>query len=282
MLSWGCAFADFCKSPRPPLTSPNKQAARIFPAPRCLPSRPLPSLLSPPLSPLLSRSQGSLTLEKKPFMVRDLLTTTMSQVIVAAHEKQLECNIDIDPAALYLSFISDGSRIQQVLANFGWNATKVRTSMGPLADASHRSLSGVSVAWMHRVCDEKRSLLTPSVRSALFPLSQFTAQGGIVFRMRLVTTNVDNRTGELSSAVVRFEVEDTGSGVDPEVAKTLFLPFDKDTFSRQGKHGGSGLGLNICKARELAGGCLFGFVSSCWSGAPQRAPPQPQLRLTGR
>lgn len=47
------------------------------------------------------------------------------QVIVAAHEKNLQCAIDIDPEALCLSFISDANRLQQILSNFGWNAAKV-------------------------------------------------------------------------------------------------------------------------------------------------------------
>lgn len=77
-------------------------------------------------------------------MARDLLTATMSQVIVAAHEKQLECLVDVDPAALYNSFISDGSRIQQILANFGWNAIKARAppdlAPGPRARTSRPPL----------------------------------------------------------------------------------------------------------------------------------------------
>lgn len=93
--------------------------------------------------------QGKLALDKRPFLVKELLNTTVSQartttnhrnlaaphhplrsspdfcaltatrrqpsvpslqVVVAAHEKDLSCEVDIDPLALDLSFVSDSRR----------------------------------------------------------------------------------------------------------------------------------------------------------------------------
>lgn len=153
---------------------------------------------------------GKLALEYQPFMVRELMTVIMSQVVVAAHEKNLECVIDIDPEAHKFCFVSDSSRIQQILANFGWNAAK------------------------------------------------FTAQGSVTFRMRIIKRIHDAENGDPKAMLVRFDVEDTGQGVAPEMQKVLFQPYEMGTFSRVGKYGGSGLGLNICKALAALLGAQVG------------------------
>jgi signal transduction histidine kinase len=43
-------------------------------------------------------------------------------------------------------------------------------------------------------------------------------------------------------AELRVEIEDTGRGIAPEIAETLFEPF-----ATHGKSHGTGLGLTICK-----------------------------------
>ncbi len=45
-----------------------------------------------------------------------------------------------------------------------------------------------------------------------------------------------------SETILRIEVEDTGGGIAPEIARTLFQPF-----ATHGKATGTGLGLSICK-----------------------------------
>jgi PAS domain S-box-containing protein len=69
---------------------------------------------------------------------------------------------------------------------------------------------------------------------------KFTEHGSITLRARLL----DERSDHL---LVRFEVSDTGVGIDPEKVSRLFVAFEQadDTITR--KYGGTGLGLAITK-----------------------------------
>jgi PAS domain S-box-containing protein len=77
---------------------------------------------------------------------------------------------------------------------------------------------------------------------------KFTEQGRITLR-----TRIEEESG--SDALVRFEVEDTGIGIDPAVLPKLFSPFEQADNSNTRKYGGTGLGLVITKRiAELMGG----------------------------
>ncbi|HTW85543.1 MAG TPA: ATP-binding protein [Candidatus Sulfotelmatobacter sp.] len=72
---------------------------------------------------------------------------------------------------------------------------------------------------------------------------KFTERGRIVVRaVPLATTAAE--------MVVRFEVEDTGIGVEPALVERLFEPFVQADASTTRRHGGTGLGLSI--SRQLA------------------------------
>lgn len=77
---------------------------------------------------------------------------------------------------------------------------------------------------------------------------KFTDRGEVVIRARA--------TGETAeSAHVRFEVADTGIGIDAKAQTRLFQSFEQADNSMTRKYGGTGLGLAICKRLvELMGG----------------------------
>ena len=77
---------------------------------------------------------------------------------------------------------------------------------------------------------------------------KFTAKGQISVRANLLEKQGDVHW-------VRFEVQDTGIGMSPEVTEKLFRPFTQADGSFSRKYGGTGLGLSICKRLvELMGG----------------------------
>jgi CheY-like chemotaxis protein len=73
---------------------------------------------------------------------------------------------------------------------------------------------------------------------------KFTAEGGVVLRCTTAGW-IDEH-----AAVIQFEVEDTGIGMDSAVQKNIFEPFTQADDSTTRRFGGTGLGLAI--ARQLS------------------------------
>ncbi|MBL8473116.1 MAG: response regulator [Rhodocyclaceae bacterium] len=83
---------------------------------------------------------------------------------------------------------------------------------------------------------------------------KFTESGNIV----LSAENVKDKAGK---ACLRFQVRDSGIGIDPATQLRLFHPFEQGDASPTRRHGGTGLGLHLVK--RLAGlmGGEVGVVS---------------------
>ncbi|MDG1765347.1 MAG: ATP-binding protein [Flavobacteriales bacterium] len=73
----------------------------------------------------------------------------------------------------------------------------------------------------------------------------------------LIEILVDNSIDNAGLNHVRFEVKDSGIGIEPEKLSQLFQPFSQADSSVTRKYGGTGLGLAICKQLvELMNGQL--------------------------
>ena len=90
-------------------------------------------------------------------------------------------------------------------------------------------------------------ILTNFVNNAV----KFTERGEIRLDIELV-----ERTG--GKVQLRFSVRDTGIGLSQEQSARLFQPFTQADMSTTRKHGGTGLGLTICRRLvELMGGRIW-------------------------
>src|SRR5262249_26418436 len=90
-------------------------------------------------------------------------------------------------------------------------------------------------------------ILTNFVNNAV----KFTEQGEIRLEIALL-----EQTGE--KVQLKFSVRDTGIGMTPAQSARLFQPFTQADMSTTRKHGGTGLGLTICRRLvELMGGRIW-------------------------
>jgi two-component system sensor histidine kinase/response regulator len=90
-------------------------------------------------------------------------------------------------------------------------------------------------------------ILTNFVNNAV----KFTERGEIRLNIELL-----ERTGE--KVQLKFAVHDSGIGMTREQAAKLFQPFTQADMSTTRKHGGTGLGLTICRRLvELMGGRIW-------------------------
>jgi signal transduction histidine kinase/ActR/RegA family two-component response regulator len=77
---------------------------------------------------------------------------------------------------------------------------------------------------------------------------KFTESGEIAVRTRVVEETAD-------SALVRFEVQDSGIGIPEDVLAKLFSPFEQGDNTTTRRYGGTGLGLAVTrKFSEIMGG----------------------------
>jgi CheY-like chemotaxis protein len=83
---------------------------------------------------------------------------------------------------------------------------------------------------------------------------KFTERGHVTIRSRVLEESPED-------IMIRFEVEDTGLGIAPDVQSRLFTAFEQADNSTTREYGGTGLGLTITKRlAELMGG-FAGFNS---------------------
>jgi CheY-like chemotaxis protein len=109
---------------------------------------------------------------------------------------------------------------------------------------------------------------------------KFTSTGSVTLRLRCLAESD-------AEVAVRFEVQDTGPGIDSETLARLFRAFEQADSSTTRMHGGTGLGLAITRRiAELMGGeagvesvpghgCTFWFTARLCRGEVSAVAPVP-------
>ena len=150
----------------------------------------------------------------------------------------LECS-KIEAGKLELECLDFNLRttVEQVLAQFAERAeTKGLELTGLVHAAVPTGLKGDP--------GRLRQILTNLVANAV----KFTEKGEVTLQAYLEQDLLD-------TAVIRFEVTDSGIGINPDTQAQLFRPFVQADSSTTRKYGGTGLGLSISKQLvELMGG----------------------------
>lgn len=93
---------------------------------------------------------------------------------------------------------------------------------------------------------------------------KFTEKGDIRVRVeRLSALAIDSDQGiDTESHVLRFEVHDSGIGIDPAQRQVIFEAFHQADASTTRRYGGTGLGLTICRDLVLKMGGQIGITDS--------------------
>jgi len=222
------------------------------------------------------------------------LTHLLRQEVTTAH--QVDWLGKIDGAAKHLlsviNDILDLSKIEAgkiVLEIRDFSAASLLDEVASLIGEQARakglavtmSLDGVP-AWLRGDATRLRQGLLNYAGNAL----KFTSSGSVALRTRLLEEH-DGRY------LVRFEVQDTGVGIAPEVLPRLFQAFEQADASTTRKFGGTGLGLAITRrfARLMGGdagvestpgqGSTFWFTAWLDAGQPVAQTSQPSGGIGG-
>ena len=115
---------------------------------------------------------------------------------------------------------------------------------------------------------------------------KFTERGSVCIRARLLHRHDQQ-------VLLRFEVRDTGRGVDPEQLPRLFSAFEQGDSSTTRRYGGTGLGLAVTRRlasmmggesgaeSELGKGSTFWFTAMLQVGQEQAMVSDPGVREAG-
>jgi PAS domain S-box-containing protein len=156
--------------------------------------------------------------------------------------------LEIINAILDLSKIEAGKcALEDTDVHIGALAANVASMLSLSAEAKHLGISVESQAPPYNLRGDPTRLQQALLNYANNAI-KFTEAGSITLRTFVVEDAP-------ASALVRFEVRDTGIGIAPDVAARLFTAFEQADTSTTRRYGGTGLGLVITKKlAELMGG----------------------------
>jgi PAS domain S-box-containing protein len=178
----------------------------------------------------------------------------MIDLLAEAHlpaEQQRQVDIlgkTADSLMLLLNDILDFSKfeagrleLEQIDFDPAQIVNEVLEALSLVADQRNNILQAVftntSLPMLHGDPTRVKQILLNLVGNAV----KFTENGSIVIHLAVQPPRADGRVA------LSFEVRDTGIGIEPEMQKTLFQPFQQADTSTTRRFGGTGLGLAICQ-----------------------------------
>ncbi len=151
--------------------------------------------------------------------------------------------LELINAILDLSKIEAGKlALESAQVNAGAIAASVISILSERASDKHLSLLVERHPLPQRLVGDP-SRLQQALLNYVGNAVKFTAKGGVTLRTLCVEESAE-------TALIRFEVQDTGPGIAPQALARLFTPFEQVDSSTTRLHGGTGLGLAI--VRQLA------------------------------
>ncbi|WP_374279132.1 PAS domain S-box protein [Azonexus sp.] len=156
--------------------------------------------------------------------------------------------LEIINAVLDLSKIEAGKfTLEAVPVHVGALLDNIVAMLNPGAKAKGIVINTETIAISHPLLGDPTRLQQALLNYAANAL-KFTERGHITLRVREEEETDD-------SVKLRFEVEDTGIGIAPDILPKLFATFEQADNSTTRKYGGTGLGLAITKKiAEVMGG----------------------------
>lgn len=156
--------------------------------------------------------------------------------------------VDVINGILDLSKIeADKVTLEEVEISLEKITSDVATMMGPAAEMKQLHIAVDTVSPTDRLIGDPTRLKQALLNYAGNAI-KFTEHGQVILRALTEEDTPD-------SVLIRFEVEDSGIGIDPDVANKLFHAFEQADSSTTRRYGGTGLGLVITKKlAELMGG----------------------------
>lgn len=206
---------------------------------------------------------GSLEIVKN-----NTILNNQQKLFIGTAAKSAENLLDIINNILDFSKISSE---QLELENISFDVYQLVEDISSIASVN-ASDKGLDVSWnMDKTVPTRikgdptktRQILSNLLSNAI----KFTESGSI-------STRVSVLQEDLASCKLRFEVEDTGIGISPEMQKNIFDAFIQEDASTTRRYGGTGLGLTIIKElSHLMGGQVFvksnkGQGTTFWADIP--------------
>lgn len=181
---------------------------------------------------------GKLNFDPHPFSLNQMLDEVLSLMRTQTKPKDLEL-LDHRDANLADAFVGDSMRIRQILVNLIGNALKF-TQDGSITVRVRREV---------RPANRENGQENATDESVKLPILRHQSGAG-----------VDQSEFQFSdnAHLIRFDVEDTGIGIDQSKLTEIFKPFAQEDSGTTRHYGGTGLGLSICKQlAQQMGGAMF-------------------------